>query len=625
MRPIPAILLAACLLPMAACGAGEESARGPDVLLITLDTTRADRTGFGGYRLENGRSPTPVLDALAAEAGAPPFGLSPVPLTLPAHVTLLSGRLPDATGVRENDSFAVPGPEARNWSLLAEDLRRAGWDTGAFVSGQPLERAYGLGAGFRVYDQPGPEDRPADAMRMRERSGEATVARALAWIGEPRDGPYFAWVHFFDPHMPYERNTLLDGLPPGPQGDYISEIAYVDQQIGRLLAALPAGGRETLVVVVGDHGEGLGEHGEETHGYFLHESTLRVPFIVRPPTGSPRAAWGDVPPRLEDVYATVLALTGAPSARPAVRDGRNLMEPPATGWTARAETLYPWYQFRHARLRSLRDRTAKLIEGGGTQELYAWREDPLEARNLAADRPAATAALLDRLLDLAARPAEQAQGRLTEPSPFSHYTGGRSPGLALEPGEDENRGQPRTADRLVVVNDLERARAAIRDRDPGRATMILEVHADRRDENPALLFWTARAHHLAGRETALAPATRLQQLATAESLYARHEERFHDPRSADSRLKIALDRYAITGDPADLGTVERLCKARVAAGSATALTHAFGARARELAGDLEGALEGYLEARRLDPEDPRLAEDVRRLQGALGGPQGGGG
>jgi hypothetical protein len=547
-----------------------------------------------------------------------------VPLTLPAHATLLSGRLPDATGVRENDSFSVPAPDARGWSLLSEDLRRAGWDTGAFVSGQPLERVYGLDAGFRVYDQPGPGDRPADTMRMRERSGEVTTARALEWMREPREGPFFAWVHLFDPHMPYERHGEQQGLPEGREGDYLAEIAFVDRQIARLLAALPGGGRGTLVVIVGDHGEGLGEHGEETHGLFLYESTLRVPFVVRPPAGSPRPAWSDVPPRLEDVYPTVLALTGVASSRQAARDGRNLMEPPSAAWTARAETLYPWYQFRYARLRSLRDRQAKLIEGGGTLELYGWREDPGEQRDLARERSEQAALLLDDLLDQAARPAERAPGRLTEPSPFSHYTGGRPPGLELEPGEQENRDLPRTADRLEVVGDLERARAAIRELDPGRAALILEAHADRRDANPALLFWTARAYHLAGREADLAPETRLLKLSMAERLYARHEERFRDPRSADSRLKIALDRYLISADPGELGTLERLLQARIAAGTVTALAQAFGARARELGGDLAGALEGYREGLRLDPEDPRLAGDVRRLQQALGVSAGGG-
>ena len=199
------------------------------------------RTGFNGFRLTDGSSPTPRMDELAASGSALRWGLSPVPLTLPATVSLMSGLYPDGHGVRENDSFCVPLPEGRAYSLLAEDLRAEGWRTAAFVSGQPLDRKYGVNQGFMVYDQPGREHAPRHHMQFRERSAEETTDAVVGFLAKASGEPLFLFVHYFDPHMPYEEAVFLPAPPPqASERAYISEIARVDREVGRLLDALPA-------------------------------------------------------------------------------------------------------------------------------------------------------------------------------------------------------------------------------------------------------------------------------------------------------------------------------------------------------------------------------------------------
>ena len=266
------LTLAARLLP-AGGGAGR-----PDVVLLTLDTTRADHVG----RIVGGRPLTPALDALAQTGTRYARALAPAPLTLPAHCTLMTGRNPPEHGVRDNGSTRLP-PEI---PTLAEAFAARGYATGAFVSSLVLDRRFGLDRGFGVYDDALVAERTGE-QGYPERDAAAVTDAALAWTSKlPPGSPRFLWVHYYDPHAPYQPPGSWTGASAGRR--YAGEVAYMDREIGRLLASLPASPAGRIVAVVGDHGEMLGEHGEKEHGIFLYRAALEVPLILSGPGGAGR-------------------------------------------------------------------------------------------------------------------------------------------------------------------------------------------------------------------------------------------------------------------------------------------------------------------------------------------------
>lgn len=256
-------------LGAALLGACSDAGHPRSVLLVTFDTTRADRIGCYGF--EN--AGTATIDALAARGVRFGRALTPVPITLPAHASLLTASYPPYHGVRDNGTFVVD-PRLNS---LAERLQAQGFRTGAYISALPLESAFGLDQGFDHYD----EQRASDARgeHMNERRGGATVDRALVWLGDiADDDAFFLWVHLFDPHFPYDAPGEVD-----PTHDaYQAEISYADAQLGRLVQALEAQGRadDTLIVMTSDHGESLGEHGEISHGHLLYDGTQHVPLVM---------------------------------------------------------------------------------------------------------------------------------------------------------------------------------------------------------------------------------------------------------------------------------------------------------------------------------------------------------
>jgi arylsulfatase A-like enzyme/Flp pilus assembly protein TadD len=356
-----------------------------NLLLVTLDTVRADHLGSYGDR---GAS-TPALDRLAREGVRFAEAQTAAPLTLPAHATLLSGLLPLHHGVHANGLGAFPTDRP----TLATELGAAGYASAAFVGAFVLDRRFGLGRGFDSYDDEiphGPEGPSLEA----ERPGAAVVDRALAWLGKERAAPFFAWVHLYDAHFPY--------APPEPYrsrfaaAPYEGEVASVDAQVGRLLDFLASTGRDrdTVVVVAADHGEGLGEHGERAHGLLLYESTLRVPLLLRAPGVLPAGGVVRQPVGLVDVAPTVLDLLGAPV--PGGLDGRDLAAALRAGKEPEpaalyAETEYP-ATFGWTALHALRLGNSKLVRGVES-ELYDLAADPAETRDLAPLRVAETAAL----------------------------------------------------------------------------------------------------------------------------------------------------------------------------------------------------------------------------------------
>ena len=271
------------------------------MLLITIDTLRADAVGAYGH----GGHPTPWI-ATGAQT----------PLTLPSHATILSGRYPFAHGVRDNAGFRFPAA----LDTLAVWLRDRGYRTGAFVSAFPLDRRFGLARGFDEYD-----DRLSDAPRRAflepERSAADTVARARAWLDGARGRPAFCWIHLYEPHYPY--------TPPEPYasrfaGDrYEGEVAAADAALAPLLGPILDGGRAgTIVVLTGDHGESLGEHGEATHGIFAYDATLRVPLVIYADAFAAGIRHDEA--RHVDIAPTILDLLSIPP--PADLDGRSLRD-----------------------------------------------------------------------------------------------------------------------------------------------------------------------------------------------------------------------------------------------------------------------------------------------------------
>ncbi|MFN7976655.1 MAG: sulfatase-like hydrolase/transferase [Vicinamibacterales bacterium] len=308
----PALLLAwlaltaGCSAPPGLLTSG--AARGRNVLLVTIDTLRRDRVGAYGHP----GGLTPALDRLAAEGVRFTAATSHAPLTLPAHASMLTGRVPPHHGLRVNGAARL-GDDV---PTLATVLHDHGYRTGAFVGAFVLDRRYGLARGFDVYDDRYPQAAIGRTFGFAERRGDAVVDVAGAWIDAQAAGtPWFAWVHLYDPHAPYEPPAeFASGRAP-----YDGEIAYADAMLGRLIARLQAARRfdDTLIVVTADHGESLGAHGESTHGLFAYDETLAVPLVLRGP-GVGRGTI-DAPVGHDDLMPTVLDLAGVPP--PAGIDG----------------------------------------------------------------------------------------------------------------------------------------------------------------------------------------------------------------------------------------------------------------------------------------------------------------
>jgi arylsulfatase A-like enzyme/Flp pilus assembly protein TadD len=280
-------------VPLSAAALGK-----PNILLITIDTLRADHLGCYGYAGVR----TPAIDALAGRGVLFTRAFAHTPATLPSHTNILLGLTPNAHGVHDNSNFIV----RENFLTLAEWLKGQGYATGAFVGAFPLDSRFGLTKGFDIYDDRYGSQGPSD-LTFVERRADTVVDKALAWLAESR-GPWFLWVHCFDPHQPYD--------PPEPfksryrERPYDGEIAFVDSALARLIGFLKDRRAEggTAVIFTADHGESLGEHGEMTHGYFAYNATLRVPLILVLP--------GMKPGRVEveachiDIFPTVCDLLG---------------------------------------------------------------------------------------------------------------------------------------------------------------------------------------------------------------------------------------------------------------------------------------------------------------------------
>jgi arylsulfatase A-like enzyme len=367
-----------------------------NLLVITLDTTRADAIGTYG-----GRAVTPTLDQLADTGVVFEQTSTVAPLTLPAHSSLFTALFPPGHHVHGNGQALASG-----FVTLAERLNARGFETGAFVGSFVLDREWGLDQGFDVYDDLDRHAGPIDRESLR-RPADHIVDDALGWLDEIDGRRFFGWLHFYDAHAP--ARPPAEFASPNGQDSYAGAIGFIDFQLSRVIAFLDQRRllESTVVVVVGDHGESLGEHGEATHGLFVYQSVLHVPLIIRAPFGNMRGRRVSEPVRIVDVMPTALDLLGQ-TAAPAT-DGKSLVPLMSgamkeLGLEAYSESRYAFDRFGWSPLKALRQGRFKLILAP-RPELYDLASDPGETANLYGQRGALVAALTRRL-EAIAQPAE---------------------------------------------------------------------------------------------------------------------------------------------------------------------------------------------------------------------------
>jgi choline-sulfatase len=501
-----ALGLAALLLAACSRGAGPGTPR--NLVLITLDTVRADHLGcYGDVAAE-----TPALDRLAREGVRFAQASSAVPLTLPSHSSILSGLVPPHHGLRNNGAGVFPEGTA----TLATVLQAQGWRTGAFVGAFVLDHRFGLARGFDVYDDDIERDPSVGESLEAERPGSVVMDRALAWLngahetgGETKGParPFFLWVHLYDAHAPYTPPSPWRERHPGRP--YDGEIAAVDAQVGRLMAELERRGLAagTVVAVAADHGEGLGEHGELTHGLLLYEPTLRVPLLVRAP-GVAAGQVVETPVSLVDVAPTLAGLLGTRLPAPAAGrlDGNDLSAALRAGREPApadlyAETQYPAV-FGWSPLAALRRRNLKYI-AAPRPELYDLARDPGETKNVAADAATRTG-FAARLATIEAGAVQAPRGnavdadaraRLASLGYVSGTSGTASAAPAARPAAGADAPDP---ERLVdLFQRFERAHNGLqsgRPEDAGRALAELSALVEADPRNPVFRGELARAY-----------------------------------------------------------------------------------------------------------------------------------
>jgi arylsulfatase A-like enzyme/thioredoxin-like negative regulator of GroEL len=443
-----------------------------NLLLITLDTTRADRLGCYGHATARTRH----LDRLAAEGTRFEQALSPAPITLPAHASIFTGLFPFAHGVRNNGNFYL----AERFPTLATRLKTRGYRTGAFVSSFILDRRYGLARGFDVYDDAMEGAQPQVVALEAERRGDRTALALDTWLeaGAASPGvPFFAWLHLYDAHEPYR--------PPPPFRElfaadpYDGELAFDDAVVASVLDRLGRLGLldRTLVAVVGDHGESLGDHGEETHSMFVYESALRVPLILWRPGQVPAGLVVREPVRATDLAPTLLELLSAPPL--STNDGTSLVpllhgQPLAATPPVYAETYLPLFYMNWAPLRSLRDARFKLIDAP-RPELYDLEHDPGELRNLYADGVPAARALRSALERITAGGEGVMEvGRLDRETAERLASLGYLGAEHAVPAAAHDAARPEPKQMIAVFNRLRRANAAVRERRFADALPVLQ-------------------------------------------------------------------------------------------------------------------------------------------------------
>ncbi|MFL6195368.1 MAG: sulfatase-like hydrolase/transferase [Thermoanaerobaculia bacterium] len=593
------------------------------LILITLDTTRADHLGAWGWRYAR----TPYLDALAARGTRFARCDTAAPVTLPSHATILSGLFPPRHGVRDNGTFTL----APKIDTVAERLAARGYDTAAVVSAAVLARRHGLDQGFRIYD----DDLGAGyaaGTQVSERQAEETTDAALAAAGKLR-GPFFLWVHYFDPHDEYRPPSGFADRMQGPSRLYDGEIAYMDGQIGRLLAGLP---KDAGVVVVGDHGEMLGEHGESTHGLLLYRAARRVPLILAGP-GVPAGKVSNCLARTADVAPTLLALAGVPAADLAGLDGRSLL-PPEAGCrrTSYSESFLPFFAYKWYPLRSLSDGDDLFLKAPRSS-LYRIAADPAEATDLAGSREPAVRAWSGRLAHLLGEMGESLEPEvhpgagLTEEQRRTLASLGYVAGGA---GGQVRASLPDPREMVDVASDLHQASALVQQGKCGDALPQLQAIVRRDAHNvPALSLAgfcleegkrydsALNAYAQASRENPLAaiPAAGMGASLLKLGRAAEAEKELRRALSLDPTLpRAALALARIQRGRGEASAALQTLDAAMSAGAHDPGLYLERALAHAAAGRVEEALGDFREASRRAPSDPVPVEGAARAAYQLG-------
>lgn len=383
LSPLFPALLAA--LVASACGKGRPAPRswpGAPAILVSIDTLRSDHLPMYGYKGVE----TPLLSAFRKEAILFERAYSHVPLTLPSHGTIFSGTLPAVNGLRDNLGYRLD-PKL---PTVAELLKKRGYDTGGAVSSIVLNAGSGIARGFDWWEDTVEPRGPAEAPGRAQRPGAVTESLLAGWVDErPPEKPFLAFLHLYEPHTPYE--------PPEPYAkryrgrEYDGEIAYADELTGRFFDVLRRKGvwDRALVIFLSDHGEGLGEHGEDGHGIFIYRFALQVPLMVKLPKGALGGTSVETPVQLSDVFTTIVRAVGIPDVA-APEETASLLDVAAGERPPRkifAETLYPRIHLGWSDLASLLDFPWHYIEAP-RPELYDLEKDPAENENLAGGKPA---------------------------------------------------------------------------------------------------------------------------------------------------------------------------------------------------------------------------------------------
>ncbi len=495
-------LVATALVALTGC-AGD---RPWNVLVVTFDTTRADHIACYGHP----RAKTPNIDRLAANGTRFDRAYASVPVTLPSHSTIMTGTYPMFHGVRDNGIFVL----AERNLTLAEILADAGYATGAAVGSFPLIARFGIDQGFELFDDRvaqrdedflGERALPKTRFFFDERPAGLVNEAILPWIREHRDGPFFAWVHYFDPHQPFEPPPPYDQL--FRSDPYLGEIAYADECLGVLLDELETLGvaGRTVVVVVSDHGEGLGDHNELTHSILAYNSTLRVPLVISMPGGAPRVVGTRV--GVVDIVPTVLDLVGV-DVPEVVQGTSRAADIRGTGATVPgplyAETLSPRLAHGWGELRVLYEGDLKLIYGP-RPELFDIDDDPDELRNLVDRRPEDGEAMRTDLAafieshrsdDLEAA-VEMDEATRAQLAALGYVQTGAPDTVELEEGLSDDGVPPQ--DRVGDINDLSRAKQLLFQGYPLVARDIAESLLATSPGNPAYLELLATAEVELGR------------------------------------------------------------------------------------------------------------------------------
>jgi choline-sulfatase len=556
MRRAAACLLVGALAACAGAAPAPAATERPNILLITIDTMRADRLGRGF---------TPALDRLASSGLRFTEARTTVPLTLPAHTSIMTGELPPTHGVRLNGAVRAEGTPT-----LAARLQAAGYQTRAVVGAFVLDRRFGLDRGFDAYDDRIPRDPDAMDLLQAERPAGPVIDQAIELMGKTSASqPWLLWVHLYDPHAPYD--------PPAPDlarakgAAYDGEIAYVDAEIARLLELVDgrSDAARTAVIVTGDHGESLGEHGEPTHGMLLTEPALRVPLIVRAPGVAP-AERRDAA-SLIDIAPTALALAGLPVQG----QGRNLLaSPPPSGIEIYAETEYPrvaaWAPTRSL----IRDGWKVIVSD--RPALFNLADDHGEARDLAAAQSSLAGAMSARLDTLRAAAKKTAAPAISQETinklrSLGYVTPGVTP--TGDGGISAATAMPAWASFETALSDLSAGRVA-------RALPVLARVSAAYPSSPIFAATYARALAASGRRTESlarfraavarwpADASLYHELAVVAREFGRTEEAM---RAEDAALSLnANEPMALNGKGLLLVDADRHAEAAAAFDAATA-------------------------------------------------------